>query len=555
MTDNINNSKNLSNELLQDSDSVAKSDDIIVPVAIDEQVLSEIEAIQAAIEEEGDTPIEDIETAAGEAADGGSSSAVDFSRDGAETLVSSDFKTAGFDFNSASNNITDTNTQSITANNEGESANVGPSLTANDAEMDEDGEPVTVTFTATDSDGSIASTTATVDPEHGSVVINDDGTYTFTPAKDFNGEATITLVTTDNDGATATFDSTVSVTPVNDIPVLVDENGAPLGDNVSVTTEEDTPVTGTLNATDADNDALTFTSATQPTNGSAVVAENGEWTYTPNNDYNGNDSFTVVVSDGKGGTDTITVNVGITPVNDIPVLVDENGTPLGDNVSVTTEEDTPVTGTLTATDADNDALTFTSATQPTNGSVVVAGNGEWTYTPNNDYNGNDSFTVVVSDGKGGTDTIIVNVGVTPVNDPAIISEGSGSVVEDVQPTIDGRLTATDADNAGLVFVAETIVGKYGDLTQQENGNWSYTLNDNADVLTEGQIASDTITVNLSDNSSTTVKIDITGTDVLVPDDTVTVKLVAVDADVIEGETATYTVQLTDVTGAPVVATQ
>ncbi|MEZ8165462.1 tandem-95 repeat protein, partial [Vibrio splendidus] len=142
---------------------------------------------------------------------------------------------------------------------------------------------------------------------------------------------------------------------------------------------------------------------------------------TPNEDYNGSDSFTVIVSDGKGGTDTLIVNVGVNPVNDAPTLVDGNGDPLGDSVAVTTDEDTPVSGSLSASDDDNDSLSFSKGSDPSNGSVTVDENGNWTFTPNEDYNGSDSFTVIVSDGQGGTDTLIVNVGVNLVNDGATIT--------------------------------------------------------------------------------------------------------------------------------------
>ncbi|MEZ8296690.1 Ig-like domain-containing protein, partial [Vibrio splendidus] len=200
---------------------------------------------------------------------------------------------------------------------------------------------------------------------------------------------------------------TEAATPLNSNPSFVDSNNAEASDVVTFTTDEDTPVSGTLSASDEDGDDLSFSKATEPSNGTVVVDKNGDWTYTPDENYNGNDSFTVVVSDGQGGTDTITVNIGVTPVNDLPV---------GEDVSVTTDEDTPVSGSLTATDADNDQLTFSKGTEPSNGSVVVDENGNWTYTPDENYNGSDSFTVVVDDGQGGTDTITVDVGVTPVND-------------------------------------------------------------------------------------------------------------------------------------------
>ncbi|MCC4819925.1 tandem-95 repeat protein, partial [Vibrio lentus] len=195
--------------------------------------------------------------------------------------------------------------------------------------------------------------------------------------------------------------------PNND-PIFVDNNNSPIGDTVSFTTNEDTPVNGTLSASDEDGDFLSFVKATDPSNGTVVIDENGDWTYTPNENYNGDDSFTAEVSDGQGGTDTITVNIGVTPINDSPV---------GEDVSVTTDEDTPVSGSLTAADADNDQLTFSKGTEPSNGSVIVDENGNWTYTPDENYNGSDSFTVVVDDGKGGTDTITVDVGVTPIDDP------------------------------------------------------------------------------------------------------------------------------------------
>ena len=112
MSDNINNSKTRVNGQSQENELAIQIDDINDELELNAQDLSEIEAIQAAIEE-GDAPIEDIETAAGEEGDGGSSSAVDFSRDGSETLASSEFKTASFAFNSINTNLTDTNNVSF----------------------------------------------------------------------------------------------------------------------------------------------------------------------------------------------------------------------------------------------------------------------------------------------------------------------------------------------------------------------------------------------------------------------------------------------------------
>ncbi|WP_186170406.1 Ig-like domain-containing protein, partial [Vibrio chagasii] len=207
-----------------------------------------------------------------------------------------------------------------------------------------------------------------------------------------------------------------SSTQSNTAPLFADSNNVAMGDTISLSTDEDTPVSGTLSAFDGDNDTLSFAISKPPANGTVTLNSDGSWTYTPNNDFNGDDSFSVVVSDGQGGTDTITVNVGVNPVNDTPLITDANGNPLGDNIAVTTDEDTPVNGSISASDTDGDSLNFSKGTEPSNGTVVVDEDGNWTYTPNADYHGNDSFTVVVSDLQGGIDTLTVNVTVGSVDD-------------------------------------------------------------------------------------------------------------------------------------------
>ncbi|MEZ8389843.1 Ig-like domain-containing protein, partial [Vibrio splendidus] len=101
------------------------------------------------------------------------------------------------------------------------------------------------------------------------------------------------------------LDAFRSIEQPNNAPTFVDNNNDSVGDTLSFSTDEDTPVSGSLSASDEDGDSLSFTKATDPSNGSVVVDENGNWTYTPNEDYNGSDSFTVIVSDGQGGTDTL----------------------------------------------------------------------------------------------------------------------------------------------------------------------------------------------------------------------------------------------------------
>ncbi|HIF9443541.1 TPA: Ig-like domain-containing protein, partial [Photobacterium damselae] len=314
---------------------------------------------------------------------------------------------------------------------------------------------VTGQLTATDVDGDNLTFKPGTNPENGSVTINADGSWEYVPNTDFNGEDSFTVVVDDGNGGTDTITVTVNVTPVND---------APVGEDVSAETQEETAVTGQLTATDADGDNLTFKPGTNPENGSITINADGSWEYVPNPDFNGEDSFTVVVDDGNGGTDTITVTVNVTPTNDAPI---------GDDVSTETQEETAVTGQLTATDADGDNLTFKPGADPTNGSVTVNPDGSWEYVPNPDFNGEDSFTVVVDDGNGGTDTITVTVNVTPVNDAPVGEDVSAETQEETAVT--GQLTATDADGDNLTFKPGTNP-ENGSVTINADGSWEYVPN-------------------------------------------------------------------------------
>jgi len=139
--------------------------------------------------------------------------------------------------------------------------------------------------------------------------------------------------------------------------LLVDTqiNNAPVAQPLSLTTDEDMAVMGTVVATDADNDPLTFSvdPSDGPANGSVAFGMGGALTYTPDADFNGTDDFTILVSDGID-TATSTVTVTVNPVNDAPEAA---------NVSATTDEDTPVSFDLLGSDVDaaddQSTLTYT----------------------------------------------------------------------------------------------------------------------------------------------------------------------------------------------------
>ncbi|MGY5615338.1 Ig-like domain-containing protein, partial [Vibrio brasiliensis] len=156
-------------------------------------------------------------------------------------------------------------------------------------------------------------------------------------------------------------------------PIFVDLNNDPLGDSLAVVTDEDTPISGTLTATDQNaQDILTFSQSSAPANGTAVVNPDGTWTYTPNENFDGNDSFTVIVSDGNGGTDTLVVNVTVTPIPEVSIVGNDTVSE-GDAASYTVSFDKPSTQNTTV----KLSLTLGSAEADDLESVVVTlSNGE-----------------------------------------------------------------------------------------------------------------------------------------------------------------------------------
>ncbi|MBD1863356.1 MULTISPECIES: tandem-95 repeat protein [Trichocoleus] len=301
-------------------------------------------------------------------------------------------------------------------------------------------------------------------PASRGVVRNNNGTITYTPNPNANGTDSFTYSITDGRGGTSTGTVNVTINPVND---------APLAGNDSVTTNEDTPATFNVftNDTDADGDSLIVINFTDPGKGSITSAGNGSFTYTPNANANGSDSFTYVVNDANGGTAAATVNITISPVNDLPIAV---------NDAVTTNEDAAVTVNVLAndTDVDGDFLTIAGSTQGSNGAVTDNGDGTFNYNPNPNFSGTDSFTYTVSDGRGGSATATVNVAIAPVNDLPITSTDYFVVGEGASRTLsDTNLLANDFDDDDLqsslriVGLASSPVN--GTITRG-NGGFNYT---------------------------------------------------------------------------------
>ena len=301
----------------------------------------------------------------------------------------------------------------------------------------------------------------------------------------------------------------ITVTPVNDDPVPVDPNeGLNPGDpgyvpnqkfdpstgNYELTTPEDTPVSGKVVGTDVDGDTLTYTEGTPPQHGTVTIDPNtGEYTYTPGKDYNGSDSFTVVVDDGQGGKVTSTVNITVTPVNDDPVFVNpSDDTPV---LGYTFEYDEnsvagKVLGQVKATDIDSDSVTY-SIDDPKGWYAIDAVTGEITLTAAgaasdaNDYEkgGNvQQIKVVATDTEGGKTEITVTLKERDLNDNAPVWTKDTAVTVSEEGLLDGA--QTDPANPKPAAVTGTI-----EITDPDTvGTQTVTLSAPTEPLTSGGVA-------------------------------------------------------------------
>ncbi|OUJ30964.1 RTX toxin [Vibrio parahaemolyticus] len=257
-----------------------------------------------------------------------------------------------------------------------------------------------------------------------------NGVATITPTADWNGKETITFTAKDPSGESVNQTVDFTVAPVVDIEA----------DSADVV--EDTPTiinvlgNDTFESTDK---VVSLDAENGPKNGTVIVNNDGTVTYTPDDNYVGEDTFTYIVTSG-GVSESTTVRVDVTPVNDAPVAKDD---------IATTQEDTAVTIDVLPndTDVDGDKLSIESASVPKEQGTVEVVNGKLVFTPAENFNGDAEITYTVTDGQL-TDEAKVTVTVNPVNDaPTIKVDAVESITEDGvnTDTVVATLTVRDTD--------------------------------------------------------------------------------------------------------------
>lgn len=255
-------------------------------------------------------------------------------------------------------------------------------------------------------------------------------------------------------------------------------NSAPIATNVAIFTNKNVPASSTLSASDADSDLLTFSVVTNPSHGVVNITDNttGAFTYTPNANYQGSDSFTFKANDQKVDSNTATVSVTISNSASAPVA--SNITPSSFN-----EDTESGVITLSYVDVDSDLATTCTISNLSNVSVTEAcscdGSGICTLkvTGSTDYNGSASFDYTVTAGGEISNTASAALTISSVNDSPVATSASITTAEDTAYTSDGSvrpsLAGTDVDNDSLTC-AKVSDPSHGTVTINSNCSFTYT---------------------------------------------------------------------------------
>lgn len=410
-----------------------------------------------------------------------------------------------------------------------------PPAPQNDTATTAEDSPVSISVLSNDSDPDgdpFTLAAVTVQPAHGSAVLQSGGTIAYMPAHDYNGTDSLRYSVIDGNGGTAEATVAITVTPVNDPPVVAT--------GLTINVLEDTPLTFTINVSDPENDPVTLVSVSGPADGVLTANANGSFNYTPALNANGLRSFTYRYQDSHGAAADGASILSILPVNDPPVAVDD---------AFTIDEDDFSLFGLTGNDSDvdGDPLVVAAVTQPAHGTAVIATSatqGAVFYTPAANYNGTDSFTYTIADPSGATSTATVRITLNPINDPPVANADSATTPEDTAVTINVKANDSDVDGDSLSVTgvtqpahgaaAYTASGVTYTPAANYNGpdSFSYTISDG-----HGRLASAAVSVTVTPVNDPPIAVNDTGT--TREGVAVTVPVLANDSD-IEGSPLTVT---------------
>ena len=265
--------------------------------------------------------------------------------------------------------------------------------------------------TTTSGDVTIQVTDST---DNGVLVVSDDGSFTYTPNADFNGVDDFVYEVTSG-SSTSSANVVINVTAVADVPTAVDDTFE-LNEDQTLTRT----VGGSVLANDINPDGgdLIASVVEDVRGGLLTFSDDGSFVYVPNPDFAGSDDFTYEITDANGVTDQATVTLEVRPVNDPPVANDASFSAT-ENQTLAVDA---VMGLLAgATDVEDDPIDALLQLPPSNGTVDIERDGSFTYEPDTDFVGTDTFEFVANDGSDDSTPAIVTITVSASDQPSTIT--------------------------------------------------------------------------------------------------------------------------------------
>ena len=322
----------------------------------------------------------------------------------------------------------------------------------------------------TDKEGDALTAVLAGEPAHGQVILAPDGSFSYEPNANYNGSDAFTYRADDGLMPSAVATVAITIDPVNDAPAAVD-------DSYSVRNTEtlDVGAPGVLqNDSDVEASVLIAVLLDGVSHGTLGLESSGAFRYTPAAGYVGSDQFRYKASDGDKQSTPATVTIVVSSQPNRPPIAyaDTYGVDEDLVLAVAAPE-----GLLANdVDADADPLTAVVDVLPLHGTLVLQGDGSFTYAPAADYNGADSFTYRAGDGEAQSEPAAVAIDVRPVNDPPLVAADHYSVyVGEVLAVAAPGVLANDTDVDGDTLAATLVEGPgFGELVLSLNGAFVYT---------------------------------------------------------------------------------
>ncbi|MEP1208046.1 MAG: Ig-like domain-containing protein [Rhizobiaceae bacterium] len=295
-------------------------------------------------------------------------------------------------------------------------------------------------------------------------------TVYYVPTAEFTGETTFNAAAVNNldDEDPTPGLATISVR---------ESNATPVANPDTATGSEDQALSIDVlaNDTDADSDPLTPEIVTASASGSLNIESDNKVTYTPNENFYGTDNFTYRVYDGSEYSTAATVLITINAVNDAPITVTDSYLVTKNNTLFVPATDGVLKNDTDVDTGDNSGLTATLVRGTLNGTLTFGGDGGFTYAPDSEFVGGDSFTYRAYDGAlySATETVHIAVSTSNLNQTPMAEDDEDTTPEDQELTVTAGVNSgllwndTDPDYGQTLLVTKFLVDIDGDDTGDE----------------------------------------------------------------------------------------